>query len=70
MGNVTCLTLLWPAGHTGPAIHKRVKEEDCQPVRSVLLIPTTLVFHRTTFGSDDGIRYNVSIYLCTRYKLY
>jgi len=38
------------------------KEEDCQPVRSV--------FCTTTFGFDDGIRYNVSVYLCTRYELY
>jgi len=45
-------------------------EEGCQPVRSVLVITTILVFHRTTFGPDDGIRYNVSVYLCTRYELY
>jgi len=46
------------------------KEEDCQPVRRVLLVTIILVFQRTTFGSHDGIKYNVSVYLCTRYELY
>jgi hypothetical protein len=37
------------------------KEEDCQPLRSVSFINTILVFHTSPlFGSEDGIRYNVS----------